>query len=90
MPSNVRPQRLAVCLTAFPCVIKAESSREQSLPRVGQLVELSKLSEGDSDWTKKKKKKKHNPAIPLGFTVVHSHYHFERDCKLITNILYSY
>jgi len=30
------------------------------------------------------------PPMLLGFMVVHGHYRFERDCQLITNILYSY
>ena len=58
-------QQQVVCLTAFPCIIKAESSREQSFPRVGwKLLSLLCLTEGDSGWTKKEKKEKHNHLDP--------------------------
>jgi len=83
-------QQQVICLMAFPHIIKAESSREQTFPRVGwtPLSLTPDLTEGVSNWTKKKEK--HNPTILLGFTVAHACYHFESDCNLIRNILDSY
>jgi len=44
----------------------------------------------NSKKKKKKKKKNHKHTVLLGFTVIHTRYRFESDCKLIRNILYSY
>jgi len=89
-----QPQQQVVCLMAFPHVIKAESSREQSFPRVGQAPLSFSGPVRRGLWLDKKKKKKkeekHNPAILLGFTVVHTCYHFKCTCILIRNILYSF